>query len=99
MDTIKCANEGCGVDFVKSTHNQKYHSDECCREATNRRIMEKYYARRDQRQGKTRMCKRCGQTKLSRYNDGEICSSCQHKAELKANNSVLDMLLSASITS
>lgn len=99
MDKVVCANDGCEIEFVKATHNQKYHSDECCRLATNRRIMEKYYARRDQRQGKTRYCKACNVTKLSRYNDSLVCGSCQHQAELTANNSVLSMLMNASITS
>lgn len=99
MDKVECANEGCGIEFVKATHNQKYHSDECCRLATNRRIMEKYYARRDQRQGKKRLCKSCGNTTLSRYNDGDVCGSCQHQAEINANNSVLSMLMNASIAS
>lgn len=91
-----CANEGCEVAFVAKTHNQKYHSDECCRLATNRRIMEKYYARRDQRQGKTRLCKSCGVTKLSRYNDSQICGACSLSSEIKANSSALDMLVNAS---
>ena len=38
-----CANSECKKDFAPKTHNQKYHNDECCRIATNRRIMEKYY--------------------------------------------------------
>lgn len=95
-NTLTCANEGCDIEFEPKTHNQKYHSDECCRLATNRRIMEKYYARRDQRQGKTRYCKICGETKLSRYNDSQVCGSCKLSSEIKANNSVADMLANAS---
>jgi len=60
--------------------------------------MQKYYAKRDQRQGKTRYCNSCGVTKLSRYNDTQICSACKTKKEIEANNSVLDMLLKASLT-
>jgi hypothetical protein len=36
-----CANKECAKDFEPKTHNQKYCTDECCRIATNRRIMEK----------------------------------------------------------
>lgn len=95
-NTLTCANEGCEVVFEPKTHNQKYCTDECCRLATNRRIMEKYYERRDQRLGKARYCKSCGVTKLSRYNDSQICGSCRVKKEVAANNSVIDMLASVS---
>ena len=76
--SIRCAYESCEVDFEKKTHNQKYCSDECCRMATNERIMRRYYEKRDSRQGKTvRACKSpgCG-IKLSRYNDTDYCGSC-----------------------
>lgn len=95
-NSLVCAREGCEESFERKTHNQKYCTDECCRLATNQRIMEKYYARRDQRAGKTRHCAMCGITKLSRYNDSLICSSCKQKRETAANNSVLDMLSSVS---
>lgn len=92
-----CANDGCDNIFSAKTHNQKYCSDECCRLATNRRIMEKYYEKQAQRQGKTRHCKTCKKTKLSRYNDTQICSPCKKKRTSEANESVLNMLLQASI--
>jgi len=88
---IKCARKDCEVDFQPATHNQKYCSAECCRVATNRRIMEKYYDRRDQRQGKARYCSKCS-GKLSRYNDGNVCSSCEAQHSVRANRSVADML-------
>lgn len=94
-----CARSGCEEKFDKKTHNQKYCSDECCRLATNERIMEKYYAKRDQRQGKARYCNSCGETKLSRYNDSMICSACKTKKEINANQSALSMLLNASLAS
>ena len=96
-DRIQCTREGCDEWFTKKTHNQRYHNDECCRLATNARIMQKYYERRDQRQGKVRYCKECKTTKLSRYNDSLVCSSCSAKKELNANNAVLSMLLNSSI--
>jgi len=87
-----CARKGCDETFVSKKHNQKYHNDECCRLATNQKIMEKYYEKRAQRRGETRMCKTCKVTKLSRYNDDQVCSSCKSKSVLDANNSVIDML-------
>lgn len=99
QELVTCDNDGCNATFVKKTHNQRYCTDECCRLATNRRIMEKYYAKRDQRQGKVRYCKDCGVTKLSRYNDSQICSACKTKKEIDTNRSVLNMILNASIAS
>lgn len=90
---ITCARKDCEVEFEPATHNQKYCCAECCRVATNRRIMEKYYDRRDQRQGKARYCIKCD-SKLSRYNDDKICSSCDLKQSVTVNKSVADMLAS-----
>lgn len=90
---IKCARTGCEVDFQPSTHNQKYHNAECCRVATNARIMEKYYAQRDRQKGKTRFCRKCQITKLSRYNDSDTCNSCKAKTRVTASAQVANMLL------
>lgn len=71
--SISC--ENCGVDFEPNTHNQKYCSAECCRIATNRRIMERYYERKRNRSGSERLCRSKGcDTRLSRYNDSRYCS-------------------------
>lgn len=91
---IKCEREGCEETFIKKTHNQKYCTDECCRLATNERIMQKYYARREQRQGVARYCEECETTKLSRYNDGSICNGCKSKRTTSANDAVVQMLSS-----
>lgn len=98
-NTFVCAREGCEEVAERKTHNQKYCSDECCRLATNQRIMEKYYAKRDQRQGKARYCKECGKTRLSRYNDSLICGACKVRKEIDANNSVMAMIATASLAS
>jgi hypothetical protein len=71
-----CFNSECAKDFTPKTHNQKYCSDECCRIATNRRIMEKYYEKKAIKNGAPRICKTC-KTKLSRYNQNNICSTCE----------------------
>jgi hypothetical protein len=74
---IRCAYSECGVLFEPKTHNQRYHTSECCRMATNNRIMENYYERKARRQGHIRVCATEGcTTKLSRYNDEKICAKC-----------------------
>lgn len=92
----KCANEGCENTYTPKTHNMKYCSAECCRVATNRRIMEKYYAKRDQRAGKARFCIKCKATRLSRYNDSQVCGSCRIASTSSANNAVVNMLAAVS---
>lgn len=84
-----CGFSECGVTFDAKTHNQKYHSSECCRLATNARIMENYYEKKARRQGFKRICKNVGcNTKLSRYNDKDICQKCE-AAESAANRADL----------
>ncbi len=94
-DKITCENAGCEITFVKKTHNQRYHDDECCRLATNAKIMEKYYQRRAQKLGLARNCTACGNS-LSRYNSDTICNSCSLKREVERTQSVLSMLSSVS---
>lgn len=90
-----CARAECDVEFVKTKHNQKYHDNECCRLATNAKMKENYYERRDRRLGKPRTCKSCHVTQLSRYNSDNTCAGCQSQNELDTNNSVIDMLFRA----
>lgn len=72
-----CAYTKCSQPFVAKTHNQKYCSDYCCRQATNARLMEQYYERKARRKGQIRVCETPGcETKLSRYNDGKFCQGC-----------------------
>lgn len=72
-----CAHTECGKPFNAKTHNQRYCSDECCRLATNKRIMERYYERKARRKGGRRICVSIGcQTVLNRYNDSETCALC-----------------------
>ena len=86
-----CSNKECAIEFEPKTHNQKYHNDECCRVATNRRIMEKYYEKKAIRQGASRGCKKCGR-QLSRYNDTSMCASCQKKIDITKRSSILGRL-------
>jgi len=96
MEEINCARNGCTNTFLKATHNQKYCGAECCRIATNSRIMQEYYRKRDQKAGKTRYCQKCKKTKLSRYNDSSVCRPCSTANAAAANNAVQDMLSSVS---
>jgi hypothetical protein len=95
---LVCAREGCDNTYIKKTHNQKYCCDECCRLATNNRIMLGYYKTRDRQRGVERWCTVCEITKLSRYNPSEICSACKAKRISEANNAAADMLRSAFIS-
>lgn len=82
-----CAYDKCDIWFEPTTHNMKYHSDLCCKLATNERIMRKYYERKAgkaARAGTTRICVTPGcQTVLSRYNEHVVCQKCE--AEIRAN--------------
>lgn len=72
-----CAYVDCGKIFEPATHNQRYHTSECCRLATNARIMQNYYEKKSRRQGRVRVCSSpdC-HTLLSRYNEETVCSKC-----------------------
>lgn len=88
---MKCSNSECAKNFKPKTHNQKYCSDECCRIATNRRIMEKYYEKKAIRNGAPRVCKKC-KTKLSRYNQNEVCSTCEKKIAIDSKNAIWSII-------
>ena len=86
-----CANKECSIEFDSKTHNQKYCSDECCRVATNRRIMEKYYEKKAIRNGAHRICKKC-KTKLSRYNQKDVCSTCEKNIIFESKKTIWQIL-------
>lgn len=86
-----CSNKECAKDFDAKTHNQKYCSDECCRVATNRRIMEKYYEKKAIRNGAYRGCSKC-KTKLSRYNQSNMCAACEKKTDTNNKNKLIGMI-------
>ena len=88
-----CARDECDNTFTKTTHNQKYCSDACCRVATNSKIREKYYENKARLNGAKRVCKRRGcNSVLSRYNPGNICQECEAKDAQAQRNSILDMV-------
>lgn len=76
---VMCARDECENLFTRKTHNQKYCSNECCRKATNDKIMVRYYENKRKRSGAKRLCS-CGST-LSKYNMGDECSACTAKRE------------------
>ena len=78
---IKCANDGCTVEFSRSAHNQKYCSPECLRIATNKRFREKYHEAKASMQSGPKICE-CG-SRLSKYNRGDLCALCETKSRSK----------------
>jgi hypothetical protein len=88
---MKCANKDCAKDFEPKTHNQKYCSDDCCRVATNKKIMEKYYEKKAIRSGSKRYCKKCS-SRLSRYNQLSICSKCEKNNSSSDRSKLLRMI-------
>ena len=93
MEEKVCAYEFCQQPFIPRTHNQIYHSDVCCKLATNRRIMAKYYETKSRRNGDERVCVThgCG-TLLSRYNPDKVCAKCEAEQEASHNQRMLDIL-------
>ena len=88
-----CANKQClsEKEFIPKTHNQKYCSDECCRIATNKRIMEKYYEKKAIRNGAPRGCRKC-KAQLSRYNESQFCSNCEKKIDINKRSKLMGMI-------
>ena len=79
----------CGVPF-ESNKNQKYCTPACCRLATNKKIMERYYENKKRKSGIKRYCD-CGQL-LSRYNDSDICFICLNKEKENNNKAITEVI-------
>jgi hypothetical protein len=90
-----CGNKDCAIEFEPKTHNQKYHNDECCRIATNKKIMEKYYEKKAIRSGAIRECRYC-KARLSRYNQSTVCSKCEKNNVSRHRNTIKRMIDDAS---
>ena len=86
-----CSNESCKKEFDAKTHNQKYCCDDCCRVATNRKIMLKYYEKKAIKNGSKRNCSKCD-ILLSRYNSLNICSKCEKNSSIKNKKKILGMI-------
>lgn len=88
-----CGYTECGKSFTPKTHNQRYCTPECCRLATNARIMDNYYEKKARRQGFKRICRSTGcNTLLSRYNDGDTCQKCAGAEEAASRHELIRML-------
>jgi hypothetical protein len=87
---VKCAYTECGQEFQAKTHNQRYCSDDCCRKATNARLMKQYYEKKARLKGHIRVCATadCG-TVLSRYNNSKTCRKCEATHEQSKRNELL----------
>lgn len=90
MDDYKvCKN--CGHEFIPKTKNQKYCDKACCRIATNRKIMEKYYEKKRRLVGIKRYCE-CG-SQLSIYNVDSHCYVClESKKDSKVDKRLREAL-------
>jgi len=53
--------------------------------------MEKYYEKKAIKNGATRICKSC-KTKLSRYNQQSVCSSCEKNINQQAKAAIWSIL-------
>lgn len=68
--------EWCDTSFEPSVSYQIYCSPECREQATKEKIAERYnIKRRANASRKARVCKACN-TKLSTYNDDNLCAKC-----------------------
>lgn len=80
-----CGN--CGEKYQVKKHNQKYCTPKCTREAMNAATMRRYHESKARRKAKFRECKQpdC-HTRLSRYNNSDICSRCENKLKEDKKN-------------
>lgn len=83
-----CSYSECDNEFTPGTHNQIYCSDECCKQATNAKIMERYYRKKARRNGTNLQCSECKQQTLSRYSDNEVCSSCRNAKKRRQDETI-----------
>ncbi len=80
----------CGDPFESNKKNQKYCTPSCCRLATNKKIMEKYYENKKRLGGEKRYCY-CGQL-LSRYNENVICYQCEKSEKDNSRENILEVI-------
>lgn len=81
-EEIVCHRKGCGNIFKKKVHNQKFCSKECCRIATNEKLLLRYYDnKRPVDEGRICASIDCT-TILSKYNKDQFCGACKLKREV-----------------
>ena len=68
-----CQNSDCGKQFIAKVYNTIYCSPDCRKVVTNKKLLDNYY-RKKENKTKKRVCKaKDCKTVLSKYNDEEIC--------------------------
>lgn len=83
FDEKICLNEGCLNKFKPKTYNGVYCSPECRKIATNKKLLDKYYVNKNNK-NKKRVCAtvHCS-TVLSVYNKEKICEQCKIERYIK----------------
>lgn len=81
----------CKSDFEAKRSNQIYCRSECCKSATNQKVIDRYHQNKSRLAGAERKCKECN-SRLSRYNEKEYCSMCQSAQRDKAKMATLQAL-------
>lgn len=84
----ECAN--CGIEFQARRVNMIYCNEQCCKQATNAKLIAKYHKNKVLAD-KIEFCVDCG-TKLSKYNPDIKCFGCQRKSESQKRKDVLNRL-------
>lgn len=78
-----CKNEECNKEFVAKVYNTIYCSPECRKVVTNKKLLENYY-RKKENKNKKRVCKtKDCLTVLSKYNKEDICEQCKTERYIK----------------
>ncbi len=80
----------CPTEFEAKRVNMIYCSNECCRAATNAKLIAKYHSNK-LAANTERFCKDCG-CKLSKYNKDAACHPCQNRAESSKRKEMLAKL-------
>jgi len=78
-----CKNEDCGKVFIAKVYNSIYCSAECRKIVTNKKLLEAYHAKKNNK-NKKRICKTKNCTTiLSSYNKEDVCESCKQERYIK----------------
>lgn len=89
---MRCGFDECAKEFSPQRHNQKYCSSQCCKDATNKRVREKYLETKIRLSGIHRVCSRLKcETVLSRYTEDDVCSKCLADDERKLRESLVSI--------
>jgi hypothetical protein len=74
-----CQNDECKKEFIAKVYNTIYCSPECRKVVTNKKLLENYYRKKDNKKRK-RVCitDNCN-TVLSSYNEEDICEQCKNE--------------------